>query len=119
MFRDRSSFRVRGAHMNVQPPGFFGRVFAVIAGLVLFVLGLMFSVVIIAVAVAAGLIIWGWIWWKTRALRQQMREQMEARMAEGGDTSAPYREAEAPASGGRVIEGEVIRADDPPRSPGS
>lgn len=114
MFRDRSSFRVRGAHMNVQPPGFFGRVFAVIAGLVLFVLGLMFSVVIIAVAVAAGLIIWGWIWWKTRALRQQMREQMEA----AGSTSAPEADDEGPAPSGRVIEGEVIRADDPPQSPG-
>jgi hypothetical protein len=118
MFRDRSSFRVRGAHMNVQPPGFFGRVLAVIAGLVLFVLGLMFSVVIIAVALAAGLIIWGWIWWKTRALRQQMREQMEAGMAAGDDTAAPYADDEGPAPSGRVIEGEVIRADDPPQSPG-
>jgi hypothetical protein len=116
MFRDRSSFRVRGARINVQPPGFFGRVLAVIAGLVLFVLGLMFSVVIIAVAVAAGLIIWGWIWWKTRPLRRQMREQMEARMAAGGDTAAPAADDEGRAPSGRVIEGEVIRADDPPRS---
>ncbi|MCQ9372659.1 hypothetical protein NMQ14_00190 [Methyloversatilis sp. XJ19-13] len=101
-------------HMRAAPAGPFAKLFAALAGVVLLVLGLMFSVVIIAVAIAFGLIIWGWMWWKTRALRQQMREQMEARMAAGEGASAPYSDGEGPQSSGRVIEGEVIRADDPP-----
>jgi uncharacterized protein HemX len=104
-------------HMQSAPAGPFAKLFAALAGVVLLVLGLMFSVVIIAVAIAFGLVIWGWMWWKTRALRQQMREQMEARMAAGEGASAPYSDGEEPQSSGRVIEGEVIRADDPPRSP--
>ena len=104
-------------HMQAAPAGPFAKLFAALAGVVLLVLGLMFSVVIIAVAIAFGLVIWGWMWWKTRALRQQMREQMEARMAAGEGASAPYSDGEGPQSGGRVIEGEVIRADDPPRPP--
>lgn len=101
-------------HIRAAPAGPFAKLFAALAGVVLLVLGLMFSVVIIAVAIAFGLIIWGWMWWKTRALRQQMREQMEARMAAGEGASAPYSDGEGPQSSGRVIEGEVIRADDPP-----
>lgn len=101
----------KGLPQGREPQGFFGKLVAVVAGAVLLVLGLMFSLVIIAVAVAFGLAIWGWIWWKTRALRQQMREQMDAQMQRPFD--------EPPATGGRVIEGEVIResrndARDPP-----
>ncbi len=108
MYRDRSTFRTRAATMQLQQTGIVGKIFAVLAGTVLLVLGLMFSLVIIAVAVAIGLVIWAWVWWKTRALRRQMREQMEAQMA--GRMHDPAGEESA--SGGRVIEGEVIRADD-------
>ena len=105
------------SHMQAAPAGPFAKLFAALAGVVLLVLGLMFSVVIIAVAIAFGLVIWGWMWWKTRALRQQMREQMEARMAAGEGAPAMYSDDDGSQSGGRVIEGEVIRADDPPRPP--
>ncbi|AOF82035.1 hypothetical protein BSY238_1302 [Methyloversatilis sp. RAC08] len=114
MERNRHTPRARGASAGLQPAGPLGKIFAALIGSILLVLGLMFSVVIIAVAIAFGLIIWGWIWWKTRALRQQMRAQMEAGMAAGAGASATYSDGEGAPSSGRVIEGEVIRADDPP-----
>jgi len=57
-----------------------------------------------------GIVVGGWFWWKTRALRKQMRDAMEA----------ARREAEAQGSPGAttngsvrrdplIIEGEVIR----------
>ncbi|OYW31281.1 MAG: hypothetical protein B7Z51_05460 [Methyloversatilis sp. 12-65-5] len=114
MEHHRQSPRPRGMSAGVQQTGPFGKIVAALVGTVLLVLGLMFSVVIIAVAIAFGLVIWGWIWWKTRALRQQMRDQMDARMATGEGASAACADGEGLAPSGRVIEGEVIRADDPP-----
>lgn len=102
MFRDKTTFHLRGVRMGIPPTGFFGRLLAVIAGMVLLVLGLMFSVVIIAVALTLGLAVWGWLWWKTRALRRQMREQMQAQ--------SPF--GPPPPDAGRVIEGEVIGRGD-------
>lgn len=117
MERNRHNPRAHDASAGIQQAGPLGKIFAALIGAALLVLGLMFSVVIIAVAIAFGLVIWGWMWWKTRALRRQMRDQMEARMAAGEGASAPYPDGGAAPSSGRVIEGEVIRADDPPRPP--
>lgn len=50
------------------------------------------SLVILAIALAVVLVFGGYLWWKTRDVRKQLRERMQA-------PSAP---------GGRVIEGEVI-----------
>jgi membrane protein implicated in regulation of membrane protease activity len=88
-------------------PSLLGRVVGVAAGAVLLIAALMFSVVIFAFALAAGLLVWGWVWWKTREVRRQMREQMEAQRME-----QPYGGEAQPndaAPGGRIIEGEVIR----------
>jgi hypothetical protein len=58
-----------------EEPGFFGKVLGVVAGAALLVLGLMFSVVLLAVLVVAGLAAWAWFWWKTRELRRTLRER--------------------------------------------
>jgi hypothetical protein len=103
-----------GMPPGIKPQGFFGKLVAVVAGTGLLVLGLMFSVIIIAVALAVGLAIWGWMWWKTRALRQRMREQMEAQSMQppfGGDVDSGR------ATGGRIIEGEIIRDNDDAGTP--
>jgi hypothetical protein len=68
-----------------------GKLIAFVAGSALLVLAFMFSVVLLAVLVTGGLILFGYFWWKTRALRKQLREN-------------PRR--------GRTIEGEVIRDDE-------
>ncbi len=100
MNTDPSFRRLHGRQVHLQPKGFFGKLVALLVGAGLLVLGLMFSVVIVAVAAVGGLAFWGWMWWKTRDLRRRMREQMDHPM------QAPF--GDVPASGGRVIEGEVI-----------
>ena len=60
-----------------------------------FVVSLVFLVIGAAVVLTGA----GYLWWKTRDLRKQMREQMAGR-------SPP----------GRIIEGEVISPKQPPRS---
>ncbi|HEY9193976.1 MAG TPA: hypothetical protein VIO81_13995 [Methyloversatilis sp.] len=99
---DRSPFRPRITRIEPQSSGFVGRLIGVLVGAGLLVLGLMFSVVLIIAAAIAGLVIWGWFWWKTRALRRQMRERMDM----------PFADVQPVQPGGRIIEGEVIRAPD-------
>lgn len=80
--------------MNRGPPGLSlpAKIAAVIAGSVLLVLGVMFSLVILAGAAVLGVVLWLYLWWKTRALRAAMREQA----------------ARGPAQGGDIIEGEAV-----------
>jgi hypothetical protein len=78
------------------------RVVGLIATAALIVFGLMFSVLLLAFIVTAGLLVWGFLWWKTRALRKQIREQM-SNQAMGGMVN------EAGVFKGEIIEGEVIR----------
>jgi len=86
---------------DANQPSLPGRILAFAAAAVLLAVSLMFSLLLFAVALVVGLLLWGWLWWKTRELRGQMRE----RQMGGMDDQPP---------GGRVIEGEVVReeADD-------
>lgn len=68
----------------------------------LLVVGLMFSAILLVFIVSAGLIISIYFWWKPRALRRQMREQMSSQTMDG-------TAHEVDASKGEIIEGEVIR----------
>ncbi len=79
-----------------QPPGLLGKIIAFVLGAGFLVLAFMFSLVALAVLAVGGLMVWGWLWWKTRAIRQQMKE-MQANM-----------QNQAPVDG-QIIEGEVIR----------
>lgn len=82
---------------QMQESGLLGKMITAIVGAVLLVLGFMFSVVLIAIVVAVGLGVWAWFWWKTRKLRQHLREN-------------PPQPQSQPYSGrdGHVIEGEVV-----------
>lgn len=75
--------------------GLLGKLVTAIVGAILLVLGFMFSVVLIAIVVAVGLGVWAWFWWKTRKLRQQMREH----------AASPRQSSNAD---GHVIEGEAV-----------
>ncbi len=79
----------------------FARVLGFATAAALLVVTLMFSALLFAAALTVGLLIWGRVWWKTRALRRQMRAQSQAFAARPRTPDA--------APGGRVIEGEVIR----------
>lgn len=88
---------------GTKPPGLLAKLLAFLLSATLFVLAFMFSVVALAVVAVVGIGVAGWFWWKTRALRRQMREQ-------GGMAStSAHRRAE----GGQIIEGEVVRENAP------
>lgn len=88
---------------RVPPSGPVGKFLAAIFGLLALAAAVMFSLVFVVVIVLAGLIAWGYFWWKTRALRRQLRDQRTA-------TSSPASDVQA--SGGEVIEGEAVRVVD-------
>ncbi len=88
-----------------KPQGVFARVLTAIVGVVVLIGVAMFSLVFLAVIAVAGLIFWIYFWWKTRAIRAQIEQQMRAQ--------AQYRSADPqaaePASEGDVIDGEAVR----------
>jgi UPF0716 family protein affecting phage T7 exclusion len=67
-------------------------ILTLITGLVLLILGFMFSLIALAIIAVIGFAVWAYLWWKTRKLRQAMREQ--------ATRGTP--------SDGQVIEGESV-----------
>jgi hypothetical protein len=77
-----------GACSRVNTSGPLGKALTIATGAVLLVVGLLFSLLMLALAATTAVLILGYMWWKTRGQRRKMREQP---------------------SGGRIIDGEVIR----------
>jgi uncharacterized protein YneF (UPF0154 family) len=82
---------VRDAPGEVEPPSLLGKIFAAMIGAIALVVAFMFSVVALAVVAVVIVIAVGYVWWKTRDLRRQMRENPP---------------------GGRVIDGDATRDRD-------
>jgi uncharacterized protein YneF (UPF0154 family) len=81
-------YRLNGLGGRPAPvAGMLGKLVAFVAGTALLTLAFVFSVVLLAALVTGGLVLFGYFWWKTRALRKRLRENPP---------------------GGHVIEGEVI-----------
>jgi predicted lipid-binding transport protein (Tim44 family) len=96
--RTRISYRAMSAPSPAG--GWLGKVLtAVLAGAAL-VAGVMFSIFFLAILVGVGLVAGGYLWWKTRALRRQLREQFAAMQARAADAKVQ----------GDVIEGEFSRS---------
>ncbi|MBS0542825.1 MAG: hypothetical protein JSR40_03710 [Proteobacteria bacterium] len=76
------------AGRRAQPPSLLQKIVAGIGAVAVFALALTFSVVLFAVVVSVGAIVWAYLWWTSRKLRKQMRDNPP---------------------GGLVIEGEIIR----------
>jgi len=51
------------------------RIVGALLGVALFVAAFVFASLFLAFAAAAGLVIWGWLWWRTRRLRRELRER--------------------------------------------
>jgi len=81
-------------------PSLLRKVAAFVLTMALFGFALMFSMLLVAVVLTAGALAWGYLWWKTRELRKQIR------MHSSGDIVNETKVIE-----GEVIEGEVIRVD--------
>jgi len=86
-----------------RPPSLLGRIVATIAAVGLFALAFTMSVFVLAGAIAVGVTFWGWLMWKTRALRRDLRQQMSTLQQRAGERDST------------IIEGEVVREED--RSP--
>jgi hypothetical protein len=65
-----------------------GKTLAIAVSATLLVVAFMFSLIVFALLAAAGLLVLGYLWWKTRDLRRHLRERPP---------------------GGHVIEGETVR----------
>jgi Flp pilus assembly protein TadB len=100
---EQMKFSQRYARFNTQPQSLLGKVLTLVLGAAFLVLAFMFSLVALAVVAVGGTLLWGWLWWETRAIRKQMREQ---------GPGFPPQPTE-----GNIIDGEVIRdTDAPPQS---
>ncbi|MEO8411446.1 MAG: hypothetical protein ABI478_12830 [Propionivibrio sp.] len=89
------------------------QILTVIVGLVVLTAAFMFSVVVFAVLAIVGLILWAYFWWKTRDLRQHLRERMQQQM--DGTSGGPFDPAGSPSgrpAAGEVIDGEAVRVDE-------
>lgn len=79
-----------------KPQGVFAQVVTAIVGVVVLIGAAMFSLVFLAVIAVAGLIFWIYFWWKTRAIRAQIEQQMRAQ----AQYQQRHPQAAAPACGG-------------------
>lgn len=91
-----------------QGPSLLGRILGAAIGLLLLAGALVFSVFLFAALAIVGAALWGFLWWKTRALRRHMRTQME-QMQEQARQRGAAPESDAP---GAVIEGEFVREEE-------
>lgn len=91
----------RLTHATSRPPSILRKAATVLATVVLTGLTLMFSALLLAVIALAGM----YLWWKTRKVRKQMRQQMQNFPPPRSATSQeePQR--------GIIIEGEVTRVE--------
>lgn len=99
-------------------PGPLGRIAGIVIGAVLAISALFVSVIAFAVVVVVAVIAGGWLWWRTRDLRKQLRSEMD-RMREAAARGEPLTRGgpfgpagdrpPAPAERGEVIEGDFIR----------
>lgn len=76
-----------GSRFGVPGHGLLAKLATMVAGILLLVAAFMLSLLVFAVVAVIAISILGYLWWKTRPLRQQIRERPP---------------------GGRVIEGEAI-----------
>lgn len=83
------------------PPGPLAKLAAFVLSAGFLVLAFMFSLVALAVVAVLGVVLGGWLWWKTRAMRKQMQQMREASQQMGSTASTMHND--------QVIEGEFIR----------
>jgi uncharacterized protein HemX len=81
------------------------RVLAVVAGLVMAAVSLVAFAVLAVVGIAVG----AYFWWKTRHVREQLRQAQQAQQAQWRDVEAARSAAEREDS--TIIEGEVVSVE--------
>lgn len=89
------------SHTATEPPGLLRKLGVLAATMILLGFAAVFSLLVLALALTAGGIALGYIWWKTRELRKQLRKHPPGGAVMEGEILK-----------GEVIEGEVIREAD-------
>ena len=92
-----------GLNSPSNSPGFLRKLVAFALTVAMIGLLLMFSAVLLVIILVGGTLAWGYLWWKTREMRKQMRA------FHAGQTTR-----DNPSSADDVIEGEVIRVVESP-----
>lgn len=86
------------SHTTTETSNLLRKIATFVVTVVLFGLGLMFSMLLFAVIFTIGVVAWAYLWWKSRALRKQLRTHPPGGVVMEGEVIE-----------GEVIEGEVIR----------
>lgn len=68
-----SDARRRAYRFGFEPRTFAGRAVGFVLGAVTLVLAFAFSIVVFAILTAGAVVAGGWLWWKTRHVRKQLR----------------------------------------------
>jgi len=82
---NRNALGARGTSRSTTG-SLIAKVGAIVIGGALLVGGLIVSIAFFAVALAVALIAFGYFWWKTRAIRRQMREHLHAQAHKGSES---------------------------------
>ena len=111
--------------MNINfklPPqsgqGPVARVVALLGAALALALAFTFSLVFFALVAVGALLVWGYVWWKTRELRRQLRAAGSDGLGgvdgiNGLARAAGQRDAaQESAATGEIIEGEAVRVVD-------
>jgi len=96
--------------LGSPPQSPLAKLFAFLLSAAFLVLAFMFSLVALAVVAVLGLVLGGWLWWRTRQLRQQINRR-QAEQWSGSEQENPFRAA-ASGSSSTVIDGEATRITD-------
>ena len=91
-------------------PGLLRKTATVVAALVLAGVALMFSAILLTAILIIVVFGGAYLWWKTRALRKLMKEQMRGFSPQDATVRSDAFAGEV--FKGEVIEGEVIRVDE-------
>ncbi len=94
---------------SLQGGGPVTKFLAAIAGVLVVIAALFLSVFVFAGLLATGVIAGGWFWWRTRRLRRQFRDSIDAATREAVRQAA-QRDGSSSNRQGTVIEGDFIRA---------
>ncbi|OLL31116.1 hypothetical protein BTH42_12935 [Burkholderia sp. SRS-W-2-2016] len=89
--------------IRIGGTGWFSRLLVLAVSAVVFVAAAVLSLVLLAVLFGVGVIVVGYLWWKTRKLRQQPRTTFgEAR---------PFGDSRPFGDDGRTIDMEIVEKD--------
>ena len=94
---------------HIQGGGLISRIVAAVLGVAVVFAALFLSVFVFAGLLAVGVIAGAWMWWRTRRLRRQLRETLDAATREALQRNQARSAQATSADRGTVIDGDFIR----------